>query len=161
MNIFYLDDNPVVCAQYHCDAHVRKMIVEYAQILSTAHRCIEPEHPENVHLYKSAYVNHPSTIWARQTSANYHWLYELWVNCCYEFYHRWAKSHATWEKLRLHLIREPTFKYRESKTLVPLCMPDDCKGTSALTSYRKYYNTHKRHLHVWTGRGKPDWITNE
>ena len=41
MNIFYLDSNPTVCAQYHNDRHTVKMIVEYAQLLSTAHRVID------------------------------------------------------------------------------------------------------------------------
>jgi hypothetical protein len=41
MNIFYLDKDPKTCAQYHCDKHVVKMILEYAQLLSTAHRVID------------------------------------------------------------------------------------------------------------------------
>jgi hypothetical protein len=38
MNIFALDSDPVVAAQQHCDKHVVKMIIEYAQLMSTAHR---------------------------------------------------------------------------------------------------------------------------
>ena len=38
MNIFILDTDPKLCAQYHCDSHVVKMILEIAQLLSTAHR---------------------------------------------------------------------------------------------------------------------------
>lgn len=38
MNIFVLDRDPRVAAAFHCDKHVVKMIVEYAQLLSTAHR---------------------------------------------------------------------------------------------------------------------------
>lgn len=41
MNIFYLDKNPVMAAQYHCDQHVVKMILETAQMLSTAHRVLD------------------------------------------------------------------------------------------------------------------------
>jgi hypothetical protein len=33
MNIFYLDKNPRKCAKYHCDKHVLKMIIEYAQLI--------------------------------------------------------------------------------------------------------------------------------
>jgi hypothetical protein len=33
MNIFYLDKDPETCAQYHCDKHVVKMILETAQLL--------------------------------------------------------------------------------------------------------------------------------
>ena len=35
MNIFYLDHDPKICATYHNDKHVVKMIIEYAQLLST------------------------------------------------------------------------------------------------------------------------------
>jgi hypothetical protein len=38
MNIFYLDHDPALAAQYHCDKHVVKMILELGQLLSTAHR---------------------------------------------------------------------------------------------------------------------------
>jgi hypothetical protein len=38
MNIFVLDNDPKLAAQMHLDKHVVKMIIEYAQLLSTAHR---------------------------------------------------------------------------------------------------------------------------
>ncbi len=38
MNIFYLSDNVVECSEWHVDDHVIKMMTEYAQLLSTAHR---------------------------------------------------------------------------------------------------------------------------
>jgi hypothetical protein len=41
MNIFYLDPDPTICAQWHVDKHVVKMILEYAQLLSTAHRILD------------------------------------------------------------------------------------------------------------------------
>jgi len=47
MNIFYLNKDPKVCAEQHCDKHVVKMIVEYAQLLSTAHRVIDGEEYED------------------------------------------------------------------------------------------------------------------
>ena len=43
MNIFILDEDPVVAAQLQCDKHVVKMIVECAQMLSTAHRMLDGE----------------------------------------------------------------------------------------------------------------------
>ena len=36
MNIFFLDKTPYKSAQYLCDKHVVKMILESAQMLSTA-----------------------------------------------------------------------------------------------------------------------------
>ena len=41
MNIFYLDKAPEIAAQLHCDKHVVKMILESAQMLSTAHRVLD------------------------------------------------------------------------------------------------------------------------
>ena len=38
MNIFYLDKDPKKAAEYSCDKHVVKMILESAQMLCTAHR---------------------------------------------------------------------------------------------------------------------------
>ena len=35
MNIFYLDNDPVKSAELHCDKHVVKMIIEYAQLMKT------------------------------------------------------------------------------------------------------------------------------
>ena len=41
MNIFILDDDPIKAAQLQCDKHVVKIIVESAQMLSTAHRMLD------------------------------------------------------------------------------------------------------------------------
>ena len=38
MNIFFLDENPKHAAQMQCDKHVVKMVLETAQMLSTAAR---------------------------------------------------------------------------------------------------------------------------
>ena len=81
MNIFYLDSSASQSAKLHCDKHVVKMIVEYAQLLSTAHRVLDGEmyidnssgrkikrwkHPDadfDSNLYKACFVNHPSAVW--------------------------------------------------------------------------------------------------
>jgi hypothetical protein len=41
MNIFHTNDDPLIAAQEHCDKHVVKMILEYGQMLSTAHRVLD------------------------------------------------------------------------------------------------------------------------
>ena len=48
MNIFYLDPRPDTAAEMHCDKHVVKMIIEYGQLLSTAHRVLDGDdaHPD-------------------------------------------------------------------------------------------------------------------
>ena len=76
MNIFYLDRRPDDAAEMHCDKHCVKMILEYAQLLSTTHRVLDGDdaHPD---LYKIAHKNHPSTIWTRSSKQHYDWLFRL------------------------------------------------------------------------------------
>ena len=76
MNIFYLHTDPKKAAEYHCDKHVVKMIIESAQMLYCAHWVLNPENlPENA--YKLAHKNHPSSIWVRESYDNYMWLCHL------------------------------------------------------------------------------------
>ena len=66
MNIFFLDKTPKFSAQYLCDKHIPKMLLESAQMLSTAVRKYEEEtntEPLSEPIYKSAYPNHPMTKW--------------------------------------------------------------------------------------------------
>ena len=64
MNIFYLSTNADECARYHCAKHVVKMILETAQMLSTAHRVLDGDKlADEKKLYKKVHVNHPSTKW--------------------------------------------------------------------------------------------------
>ena len=75
MNIFYLSSCPAEAAESHNDKHCVKMILEYAQMLSTAHRELDGNVPDI--LYKSTHKNHPSTIWTRASKQHYDWLFRL------------------------------------------------------------------------------------
>lgn len=80
MNIFALHPNPAIAASMHCDQHLHKMILESAQMLSTAaHYWPEDMFTIRSHLYKPAYENHPCTIWCR-VPENALWV----VNLCLE-----------------------------------------------------------------------------
>ena len=65
MNIFYLSPDPAICAQYHVDKHAVKMILEYSQLLSTAHHVLDPDTDLAPYIYKPTHKNHPSAVWAR------------------------------------------------------------------------------------------------
>lgn len=43
MNIFYISEDPIQAAKWMVDRHVVKMILESAQLLSTAHRVLDGE----------------------------------------------------------------------------------------------------------------------
>ena len=161
MNIFVLDENPILAARAHCDKHVTKMIVESAQMLSTAH-CILDGDKVDPRLYKIAYKNHPCTIWARECKGNYHWLYELFLNLSYEFNYRYDKVHKSWSTLHEALFFPPT-NIPPSEEIIarPMCMPIEFKKDgNAVTAYRKYYNWKQSQFSmVWTKRQPPTWLS--
>lgn len=73
MNIFFLDKDPVIAASYLCTAHLNKMILESAQLLSTTCNVLINNQTDG--LYKSTHINHPSSMWLRQSLGNCIWLY--------------------------------------------------------------------------------------
>lgn len=177
MNIFYLHKEPEVSAQLHCDKHVVKMIIEYAQMLSTAHRMVDGEqyyglskngrriarwrHPnsnlENV-LYKASHINHPSAVWVRENAIQYQYMYDMFTALCDEYTYRYGKVHMTDSKLRdvLNNIPDkmPLGDWREP----PQAMPDDVKSESSLDAYHKYYREYKKSFAKWTNREVPQFM---
>lgn len=179
MNIFFLDRDPKLAAQYHCDKHVVKMILESAQLLSTAHRVLDgaegvklssngrklktwvlPDWRET-EVYAATHVNHPCAVWARASDENYHWLEDLFVQLCLEYTKRYAKIHLCEVKLRDTLCYPPDSIPLESFTEPPQAMPDYCKVSGdAVSAYRNYYIKEKSDIAVWKHSTKPYWYTN-
>lgn len=177
MNIFYLHEKPETCAQLHCDKHVVKMIIEYAQLMSTAHRVLDgdlyndktkngrnikrwrlsSDNAEAV-IYKASHINHPSGIWTRATDENYKWLYTLWLELCKEYTHRYGKKHLTQEKLEHILCNIPTNIPSGPLTEVPQAMPDDVKTTDPIDAYKSYYRQYKQAFAKWTNRQTPEFM---
>ena len=187
MNIFYLDPDPRTCAQMHCDKHVVKMIIEYAQLMSTAHRILDGEQytdmtaagrriqrwrlhdeRENI-LYKASHINHPSAIWCRENLANYHWLYTMWSHLLDEYTYRYGKTHAC-AKLK-ETLRFPPTKIRINDFFAPTpAMPQDLKIVAenpapgrkydVLKSYHNYYIKEKVRFAKWKNRNTPEWFVN-
>lgn len=152
MNIFYLHDNPKVCSQYHVDKHVVKMILETAQLLSTAHWLSGGEGP-----YRATHKNHPSAIWARSNKSNYRWLCELGMELCKEYTYRYGKIHKTQQHLEWLTTNIPNIPNGKF-TQPTLAMPDQYKSDNHIDSYRLYYIKDKSHLHSWKNRKTPEFI---
>jgi len=178
MNIFYLSEDPKECAEMHLDKHVVKMIIEYAQLLSTAHRVIDgtettelssagrqikrwnlPDNRESI-LYKACHMNHPSAKWARAGATHYEWLYALFCALCDEYTYRYGRVHMTDQKLRDALSKVPDNIDRSKLFEAPWrAMPDDVKiGNDVLLSYRNYYILNKKSFAKWTLRPIPQWF---
>jgi hypothetical protein len=179
MNIFILDNDPVIAAQEQCDKHVVKMIVESAQMLSTVHRMLDGvmerrpsksgamlqywklnDQRESI-LYKACHFNHPSTVWTRESKANYQWHYQHFIALCDEYTYRYGKVHSTDTKLRIALQQIPTNIPEKHMTPFKLAMGSnpECILEDAVESYRRFYETkQKRFTMVWTKRPVPKWF---
>ena len=136
MNIFYLDECPVKAAQVQYNKHVVKMILESAQMLCTAHHVYG--NPNNVP-YKQAHLNHPSTIWTRENSLHYDWLYEHMLALGNEYTKRYGKKHLSITKCKIPLANQPENIPHEECEQPPQCMPDEYKDKCSIKAYWNYY----------------------
>ncbi len=146
MNIFYLDKDPKLAAIYQYNKHVVKMILESAQMLCTAHHCYgSAEQKANVP-YKQAHLNHPSTIWARQSKSTYMWLYDHMMALGTEYYVRYGKTHLTITKCKEFLATPPKHIQGDEWSQPPQAMPDEYKHKDSIIAYWQYYINDKSHI---------------
>ena len=178
MNIFYLDHNPTKCAEMHVDKHCIKMILEYAQLLSTAHRVLDgtqhiglsktgrrrtvlalPDSRDAI-LYSATHINHPSAVWVRQSARNYLWLFDMFVAVLKEYTYRYGKIHKCAVLLEPLAGLPKNIPHNGRWSEPTPAMPDQYKvpGDSIL-SYRNYYIGEKQRMFSWKKRETPDWIT--
>ena len=140
MNIFVLDEKPTVAARYHLDVHVNKMILETAQLLSTAHRLLDDIPADQDILYKKTHFNHPCAKWVRENSANYYWAFDLFLSLCNEYTYRYGKIHKTDDILSNRLSFPPqAIPISDELTPFALAMPDQFRSEDAVESYQAYY----------------------
>lgn len=159
MNIFYLSNDTKKCAKMHNDKHVVKMILEYAQLLSTSHHILDVD--VSAVFYKPTHKNHPSALWTRDNANNYLWLYSLFCELCDEYTYRYGKVHKTDKRLRIPLSVCPK-NISQNKFYQPTqAMPDEYKNKCSIVAYRYYYKNAKQHLAVWTKRDIPEFWNND
>lgn len=173
MNIFYLDTVPSEAAKAHYDVHVNKMILESAQLLSTAHRVLDGQqivtkrnnrkytyyqlqHNDEL-IYKSTHVNHPSAIWVRQSKQHYEWLYNLFLALLSEYQYRFDKVHAC-SKLVDVLAQFPSNIKDVGFTQPPQAMPEQFQKEDSVKAYQLYYCVDKARLMKYTKREIPRFI---
>ena len=184
MNIFTTNVCPVISAKEMCDKHVVKMIVEYAQLMSTAHRVLDGKeyegrtrlnrrikrwlHPDEKMekiLYKASHIKHPSGIWCRSTTANYNWLYRHFRAACDEYTHRYGKVHLTELKFS-EIFKTPPVnlpKGPQQEFAVAIAADQTCRkvpGFNSLKPVDKYkqYIINDKPFAVWTNRQPPEWF---
>ena len=109
----------------HNDKHTVKMIIEYAQLMSTAHRLLDGvpyldktangrsikrwrlEGENETVMMKASHINHPSAVWTRSNRQNYNWLYCMWYYLCKEYTYRYDKIHAVEKRMSNALYLPP------------------------------------------------------
>ena len=184
MNIFVLDNDPIKAAEYHCNKHVLKLLLESAQMLCTAHwlshlqlrnkrisdfkrvrdaqawlRQVVPTADQPP--WSMTHINHPCSVWTRESTANYVWHSQLGLALCDEYTRRYSKVHKS-TGVHLWLSQNVPTLPSSSRTDHPQCVPDDCKAAPSdpVTAYRQYYNRYKNRFAVWEPRSKtPNWYT--
>ena len=151
MNIFFLDKDPKIAAQLQCDKHVVKMVLETAQMLSTAAR------KRGFELgYKSAYPKHPMTLWISESPHNYSWAIQHGLALGTEYqlrYHKVHKSHEVIKELAMLDNGDAT-----QMTKPPQCMPDEYKTDDYVQSYRNYYVGDKKRFAKYTNQTTPEFM---
>lgn len=163
MNIFYLESNPKLCAFYHNDRHLVKMILETAQLLFTAHH-VDPSpeiNYESVEMYRKTHVNHPSAVWVRERLNNYIWLVELGMELCKEYTIRYGRIHATQSKMEWLQLNWPDLNLKSLTRKPPKCMGtyEYEESDSVELSYMKYIFYAKNRANVyWKRSPKPTWF---
>ena len=176
MNVFFLSRNTAECARWHTDQHVIKMVIEAAQLLSTAWHQLQPTalvfEPlsrccllNGKRIFNETHRNHPMAIWTRQNAANYQYVWNYGLDLADEYFHRWGSRreqpyrHATQAILET-LGDMPECLPDESMTDPPLCMPDEFKVEGDPTlSYRRYYIGAKLTNANYTHRERPEWAS--
>jgi len=158
------------------DKHVVKMILETAQLLSTAHRLLDgtesidtssgrkkraytlPDDRDTI-LYSATHINHPSAVWARQAVENYNWLVDHLFALGTEYTYRYGKQHLTITKLGVPIASPPLNLKEWDMTPMPSCMDEQYKiGEDPIANYRNYYKYGKASMHSWKKREVPVWI---
>ena len=163
MNIFYLHEDPVQNAKWHIDKHIVKMPIEYAQLMSTAHRMLDghmyigrtangrrikrwklQDERDDI-LYKASHVNHPSAVWVRESIENYFQMYKIYMATLAEY-----------------LMRAPLNIPLVKGTQIPQAMPDYCKVEGdPITAYRNYYINEKKRFATWKNKEIPEWFMTQ
>ena len=165
MNIFYLDEDPTLAAQYLIDTHIRKMTVGSAQMLANAYSIEDLSYAPRTQkgtVRKHSYLNHPCSKWVVLGQTNFAWLLKHATSLCEEYVYRFNKDHFAsdfiyWIEDNLPNLAKAKF------TPPPQVMPSIYKCSSTIEAYRSYYRKEKatdnngKSMSVWTNRDKPDW----
>lgn len=159
MQMFILDDDFSLNAQYYVDRHVCKIQTEIAQLLSTCwHLTADRSLPDFI--FKPTHENHPCSKWIRTSVDNYHWSINLGLALHDEYNYRYSGNGKYQRESQI-------FNWCKQNTpdlpLIGLtvfaqAMPEKYQQSNTIEAYRNYYRIEKAHLFKWKKRKQPYWI---
>jgi len=153
MNIFFLDPNPKIAASMHCDQHLHKMILESAQMLSTAARFYAPWRKKWDDVYKPTHLNHPCNLWLQKDIENVLWLTNLCSHLNSIRMSLGSEEHASMKVIEIAstLIEAVNFfKPVDFDEVTPIfCGPLQIKFRPDLSIPQKYQEYYKYKYREW------------
>ena len=172
MNIFILDNSPIVAARYLGDDHLNKMILESCQMFAncfTKEQLAGAPFTQKGKPWRRSHYNHPCSKWVRQSTRNSIWMIlyvkELFNERKYRFPKREehdCRKFFEWVMIAIGHIEFP----EQAQTPFAVAIPDGalCRrmlyfnDMDAVRQYRGYYAKDKVKMHHWTKRDKPSFI---
>lgn len=111
MNIFMTSPDPKACAVMMDDRRLIKMVLETAQLLSTAFRL---QDKGDDWAYKQTHRNHPCAVWCRDKLANMRWLGSHGIHLANEYGRRFGRRHKSLSVILQALARADELEYPET-----------------------------------------------
>jgi len=160
MNIFYLNENPIIAAKMQCNKHVVKMTLETAQLLCSPF-------PEGEAPYKRSHYKHPASIWLRESRDNYRWLLMHGLALAKEYTERYGRVHSSEKVIKWCFVNVYKIDFpEEGLTTPPYAISADmnCRmlitefdSLSRVEQYQLYYIMDKNHFAMWPEGKMPEW----
>lgn len=155
MNLFASSPDPVVAASSLADRHVVKMVVETAQILSTA--LILRGH-DGSGLYKPTHRAHPSVVWAASDDRALCWALDHGLALLNEYTVRYQKQHKS---AAVYDVIAGLVAACEPPDAFVYVGPDEHGDSDPHLAYRRYLAAKYAAwgaMARWTRRARPDWM---
>ena len=161
MNLFAFDPDPWVSALWLDDVRKNKMILESAQMLSTAVRMLSPSPRQDV--YRPTHVSHPACRWVRESKYNFFWTLD-WMTALYK---QRGRDHASAKLIPIfdQFVVDGRFPV-ENLTPFANCAANQSVGVS----FKHMEDTHEAYKHyicarwehdqrppVWWHGKEPEW----
>jgi len=149
-----------LAGRYQVDSHCVKMILETAQLLSTAHHILDGEYAPSG-IYKCTHKNHPSAVWTRVSDANYEWLYLHYLALMDEYTFRYGKHHKSGELQNILVNLPKNIPIGSFTQPTPAMDVSYVISDNSVLNYRNYYKYGKAHLHKYTRREVPFFLKDD